>query len=181
MVEFIHEEKLIPTSQVELDPDNPNQMTDIQMEGLKQSLEKFGFVEPIIINQDNLLVDGEHRYIAWQRLGNQNIKAIKLKLTKPELKLLRQAKNKLKGQHDIGKDMDELQSLLNNYDSSVVAALTGQTTQGLEYLIAQMQSGNELIDVMEHERQIPTSDKTYDMKCPSCGAEFNIDNAKNIK
>ena len=180
MAKLIHDEKLIPITDVQLDPTNPNQMTDIQMDGLTESLRMFGFVEPIIINQNNILVDGEHRYTAWMRLGNNHIKAIKLDLTGAELKLLRQAKNKLKGQHDIVKDMDELQALLSNYDSSVVAALTGQTTESLEYLISQMQSNqDDLIDVMEHERRVPT-DKVYDMTCPKCGEQFNIEDAKNV-
>lgn len=180
MAKLIHDEKLIPITDVQLDPTNPNQMTDIQMDGLSESLKMFGFVEPIIVNQDNMLVDGEHRYTAWMRLGHTTIKAIKLDLTGAELKLLRQAKNKLKGQHDIVKDMDELQALLSNYDSSVVAALTGQTTESLEYLISQMQSNqDDLIDVMEHERRVPT-DKVYDMVCPFCKKEFNIEDAKNV-
>ena len=54
MAKLIHDEKLIPIEDVVLDPTNPNQMTDIQMDGLTESLRMFGFVEPIIINQNNI-------------------------------------------------------------------------------------------------------------------------------
>jgi len=180
MVKVIHEEKLVPISDIIMDDTNPNQMTDIQMEGLMKSLETFGFVEPIIVNQNNILADGEHRYLAWMKLGHDKIKAIKLEMTEAERKLLRQAKNKLRGQHDIIKDTDDLQNLLNDYDSSLVATLTGQTTESLEYLINQMNTGNDTIDVIEHERRVPT-DKLFDITCPKCGEPFNIEDAKNTK
>jgi len=179
---LIHNEQDIDINLVKLDETspNPNKMTNIQMQGLKESLIQFGFVEPIIIDQDGVLADGEHRYLACKSLGYGSIKAIRLQLTETERRLLRQAKNKLKGKHDIQKDVDDLQALISESDLDLVASLTGQTSESLEDFINQMTKNDDIIvDVVEHERGLPTKDKLFDIKCPQCGASFNIDDSKN--
>jgi ParB-like chromosome segregation protein Spo0J len=44
--------------------DNPNELTDQQMHALCVSMEKFGFLHPIIVDKNtNLISDGHHRVL----------------------------------------------------------------------------------------------------------------------
>ena len=54
----IHKVKIAELNPAEY---NPRRMTNKQYEDLKNSLEKFGCVDPIIINADNTIVGGHQR------------------------------------------------------------------------------------------------------------------------
>ena len=58
-------------SEILLDPDNPNVMTEDEMQRLRNSMEKYGFLFPIIIDQKNQIVDGEHRYRIFKEKRSQ--------------------------------------------------------------------------------------------------------------
>lgn len=49
---------------------NPRQITKKQAEDLKESLRKFGFADPIIINQDNTIIGGHQRKKVLEELLN---------------------------------------------------------------------------------------------------------------
>lgn len=169
---------IIGISELDLDPENPNEMNDIQMRGLKESLNKFGLLEPVIINQNHMVIDGEHRYLAWRALGNKKIMVTKLQFRdRSEERLLRQAMNKLHGKHDKQKDFNELDFLINNQflDINAVAELTGQTSDALQtFLDSMADKDTDVIDVVEHQRGLP-KEKTFDFVCPKCNFEFNLD------
>ena len=115
--------KHVDVNKIKLDPDNPNVMTDEQMAALKESMERFGYLEPIIIDQHNVIADGEHRLQVYKEFKRKQIPAFKIRFTNDnERRLLRQAKNKLKRQHDPGKDYDELLKL-QKYDFASLGSL----------------------------------------------------------
>jgi len=43
-------------------PNNPNKMGDFEFGRLGESLKRFGYVEEIVINLDNMIIGGFHRY-----------------------------------------------------------------------------------------------------------------------
>jgi DNA modification methylase len=91
------------------DPSNPNVMTDKQMHGLRQSMQKYGYLTPVVVDMNNKIADGEHRAIIYKEMGHEEIPAIKMKLeTEADRRTLRQVLNKLHGTHDKEKDSDEL-------------------------------------------------------------------------
>ena len=42
---------------------NPRQITKKQVKDLKESIEKFGVVDPIIVNKDFTIIGGHQRYM----------------------------------------------------------------------------------------------------------------------
>jgi len=60
---------LVDVSALKADGDNPNRMSDRQHASLKSSIERYGFIVPIITNKDLLIADGEQRWIVARDMG----------------------------------------------------------------------------------------------------------------
>lgn len=54
-------------------PRNPRQLTKKQAAHLKESLDKFGLCEPIVINQDNLIIGGHQRIKTLKKLEHKEV------------------------------------------------------------------------------------------------------------
>lgn len=59
---------------------NPRALTEQEKTNLKESLETFGMVDPIIVNKNkdrqNVIIGGHQRYFIWQELGNKTIPCV---------------------------------------------------------------------------------------------------------
>ena len=88
---------------------NPRRMTNKQYEDLKNSLEKFGLVDPIIINTDNTVVGGHQRLRIMRELGAELVPVVRVNLSKEDEKELNIRLNKNTGEFD-------LDVLANNFE-----------------------------------------------------------------
>src|SRR5919112_5618663 len=99
---------------IKIDSNNPNVMTKEQMNGLKESMEKWGYLSPIIIDQNKKIIDGEHRFEVLLESYNGETKIDVIKVIAPdeqERRLIRQTMNKLRGQHDLIRDIREIEMI----------------------------------------------------------------------
>ena len=56
---------------------NPRQITDDEMEKLKNSINEFGYIAPIIVNKhNNHIIGGNQRYEALKSLGYTDVDVI---------------------------------------------------------------------------------------------------------
>ncbi len=117
----LHQIVMIPLDKIKFDPSNPNKMTEAEMNGLRESMRRFGYLDPVILDKNYLVCDGEHRAIVYKEFGLSEIPAMVLDISDPERRLLRQVKNKLRGTHVPAKDAAELKIL---YDSNRLADLS---------------------------------------------------------
>ena len=97
----------VKLSELKTDGENPNKMSKEQLERLKASIKKWGFIVPIITNKTLLIADGEQRYTAAKALGMSEVLVIRLPVEDVDRRLLRQVLNKLKGKHD--KELDQFE------------------------------------------------------------------------
>jgi len=110
----------IPVNDIKLDPKNPNVMTKEQEEGLKYSFAKWGFLQPCVVDQNNLLCDGEHRLAIFKENGWKKIPCYIIKFENDgERRLLRQVLNKLHGQHDPLLDIEELEIIMKSHEEDL--------------------------------------------------------------
>jgi len=93
---------------------NPRELTKDQYNHLKDSLLRFGVVDPVIVNKhpdrDNIIIGGHQRSKVWEDMGNDKIPTVELSLTLDKEKELNVRLNKNTGQFDM--DM-----LANNFDT----------------------------------------------------------------
>ena len=82
---------------------NPREMTSVEFQKLKNSIESFGLVEPIIINSDFQIIGGHMRRKACKELGWTEVPCFKVDLDKKKEKLLNLALNRIGGRWDRNK------------------------------------------------------------------------------
>lgn len=105
---------------------------DAEYQKIKRSIEKFGYIDPVIINKDGTIIGGHQRYSVLSELGYTEIDVVVLDLSKEDEKALNVALNKISGEWDELKLKDLLVELdLGDYDIS----LTGFDDKDLEELI----------------------------------------------
>jgi ParB-like chromosome segregation protein Spo0J len=94
---------------------NPRELTKKQYEDLRNSLEEFGVVEPVLVNVNpdrlNIVVGGHQRLRIWSEMGNEDIPCAVVDLPLDKEKELNIRLNKNGGQWD-------WDLLANNFDES---------------------------------------------------------------
>lgn len=133
---------------------NPRQITDDEMGKLKNSINEFGYVAPIIVNKhNNHIVGGNQRYEALKSLGYTDVDVIFI--DEPDLnreKALNIALNKISGEWDFVKLADILDDLeLNDFDIS----LTGFDEPELEDFGIEDQTDHEQVEIVEDDYEEP--------------------------
>lgn len=111
---------------IELKPGTPD------FEKLRESIETFGFVEPIVWNKRTGNVVGGHQRLAVYRyLGYTTVPCSVVELDESDEKVLNVALNKIKGQWDY----EKLEKLLREFDYEV-AAKTGFAAEEIAVILA---------------------------------------------
>ena len=105
---------------------------DSEYQKIKRSIEQFGYVDPIIINQDGTIIGGHQRRTVLMDLGFDEVDVIIVSLEKNDEKALNIALNKISGEWDEVALRDLLVELdLSEYDFT----LTGFDQKELDDLI----------------------------------------------
>lgn len=93
---------------------------DSEYQKIKRSIEEFGYVDPIIINEDGTIIGGHQRCTVLKDLGYEEVDVVVVSLDKQREKALNIALNKITGEWDELKLKDLLLDLdLGDYDISL--------------------------------------------------------------
>jgi len=127
----------VKISDVKTDGQNPNKMSKEQLERLKTSIKKWGFIVPIITNKDLLIADGEQRYTAAKALGMAEVSVIRLPVEDVDRRLLRQVLNKLRGKHDPELDRAEYERIIEAGKEEELKYLVMVSNEKLKNLLSE--------------------------------------------
>ena len=109
--------EMVDITQLEKAEYNPRALKENQYKDLKTSIEKFGMVQPLVVNshkkRSNVIIGGHQRYIICNELGISKVPVIWVKLNEKEEKDLNIRLNKNTGEFDFDAlanyfDTDEL-------------------------------------------------------------------------
>jgi len=118
---------------------------DIEYEQLKKSIKHFGYVDPIIVNKNNMVVVGGHQRLkVLKELGYSDIDVVFVELNDNEEKALNVALNKISGDWDAEKLEDILRDL--KLDTDFDETLTGFTDEEIETLFGNTDELNDEIN-----------------------------------
>ena len=125
-------------------PYNPRKISDEMLNKLKQSIEEFGYVEPIVVNKRTRhVVGGNQRLKALEDLGIEEVEAVFVDLDDAREKALNIALNKITGEWDYPK----LKDLLEELDTGAFdIELTGFDLPEIEDLMTQFHVPEEIIE-----------------------------------
>jgi len=84
---------------------------DTEYKKIKRSIEKFGYVDPLIVNSDMSVIGGHQRLKVLKELKYKKIDCVIVNLDKSKEKALNIALNKIEGEWDLPKLKDLLQDI----------------------------------------------------------------------
>ena len=125
------------------DDQNPNKLTNRQNEEIWKSLQKHGWIYPIVTDQNGVFSDGEQRVQVCKDHREFFAPVLRLKLTGGQRCILRQTLNKLRGKHNRRLDeedyariieagaKDDLQALLSAIGEKLPEELGGPRDVGM--------------------------------------------------
>jgi DNA modification methylase len=96
-LEIVH----VPIESVNPAPYNPRQMPPEELEKLKRSIQRFGFVEPLVVQlKGRVVIGGHQRLEAARQLGFTTVPVVLVDVSDEEAKILNLALNKIQGKWD---------------------------------------------------------------------------------
>ena len=133
-----------------------------QINNVAESIKQYGFVQPIVIDKDNVVVIGHCRLIAAKQLKMKEVPCVCVEdLTEEQVKALRIVDNKSNESpwdlDILGEELAELDLSDFDFDFFLDEDAEGET---------------ESIDLDEE----PTEKKVQTYCCPKCGFEFEVKN-----
>lgn len=141
---------------------NTKKHDSAQIANVAQSISNYGFVQPIVIDRNNVVVIGHCRLLAAQKLGLDTVPCVMVDtLTEEQIKALRIVDNKT---NESPWDMDFLAQELADIDIGEFA---------FDFDIAKpTEISDELLNQYFENEQNETTKKVKMCKCPNCGTEF---------
>lgn len=122
--------KTVSIERLKYAPYNPRKIKKAEFEKLKRSIEKFGYVAPIIWNRaTGHVVGGNQRLKALKELGYEEVEVVEVEMSLEEEKALNIALNKISGEWDFPILKEVLESLdmdlqeLTGWDSEEIDAI----------------------------------------------------------
>lgn len=141
---------------------------DPEYQKIKNSIIEFGYVSPIIINQDNTVVGGHQRLKVLQELGYKEIECVIVEFDKNREKALNIALNKITGEWDYQK-LETLFNELANADLDL--SVTGFDDKEIDRFIKETE---EAITENAEVNLLDFSDEKFKCQCPKCGFMFDV-------
>lgn len=132
---------------------NPNVMEERDFENLENSIDRYGYIEPIIVNRrNNVIVGGHHRLRVLKKKGVKEVDIIYVDLDENDEKRLNIALNRISGYWNIDK-LEEVVNDLMTDDLSLID-FTGLSEFELDSMF-----GVEEVDFIDKDGFI--DDETY--------------------
>lgn len=145
------------------------QIQDEEYKKLERSIEEFGYIDPIIWNEQTGNVVGGHQRL--KILANKGYTAIEVSvvnLGEDREKQLNIALNKISGEWD----QLALEEIINElYDKGLDTTLTGFDEREIERMV---KDAEELIQNGEEVELQDYTDEQFKCECPKCGFMFNV-------
>ncbi len=148
--------------------ENNPRTNDKAVKYVANSIKKFGFLVPMVIDKDNVIVCGHTRYLASQELNLNTVPCIRAEnLTDKQIKAFRIADNKIHEKSSWNNDLlkEELTELQNfGFDLEELGFLDFE----IDYLFDKEVDIDSLFTEHEGEK----NKKEKHIICPECGHEF---------
>lgn len=161
-------------------PENPRVITSEAVEAVKESLERFGWQQPIVVDNDGFIVVGHTRFTAALELGLTEVPVRVMEGTAEQVNAYRIADNRTS---EFARwDEKKLAIELREFDEAMLESYFPEVDLDLE--IEQIQAGlaevtqEEVDRAEEHISTVPEksamSRHTTDVECPACLDHFQV-------
>lgn len=152
----------VPISSLKPYENNAKIHTDEQIRQIENSIEEFGFNDPIGIAEDGTIIEGHGRYLACLNLGMETVPVIRLDgLTEEQRRAYTLVHNEL--------------TLNSRFDLDMLNSELDSLTLDMEQFGFQVSNINIEDLYLEDENVSRDENSTQQsIKCPQCGYEIDI-------
>lgn len=147
----------VPVGMLKPNSYNPNRQSPEDFELLCKSMEEDGFTQPILALKDGVIVDGEHRWRAAQKLGYEEVPVVFVEMTPEQMRIATLRHNRARGSEDLQltsqmlRDLERLGALEYVKDELMI------DDKDLKYLLQDVAAPDVLASSEFSESWIPTS------------------------
>lgn len=127
----------LPLNLLQEAPWNPNQMDEVMSNRLKESLSRYGLVEPLVVRPDEdgyEVLSGNQRLKVIESMGIDSVPCVIVNLNDNEAMLLAQALNGLRGEDDLALKGELFRKVLETLPESKILSLLPETSDSLQAL-----------------------------------------------
>jgi ParB-like chromosome segregation protein Spo0J len=121
----------IPARELKPNSYNPNVVFNTELNLLEESILRNGWVQPIVINPNKIIIDGYHRYslslmsAKLQSKYAEEVPCVIVDISDAEAMMMTVRMNRAKGKHAAIKMSDIVQELIDKYELSVDDLVSG--------------------------------------------------------
>lgn len=136
---------------------NPNRVFDTELKLLEHSIISNGWIQPILVTKQNVIIDGFHRWRLaldskkLQDLTDGKVPVATLDITEPERMLLTIRINRAKGTHVAIKMSEIIQSLIEDYGYDIQSICKGIGAGKKEVELLMMRDVFEAKDIKNYK------------------------------
>lgn len=155
----IHKEQImLDISEIKEYENNPR-INNAAVDDVAESIKQCGYINPIIVDENNVILAGHTRKLGLEKLGKNKIYVLKVTgLSEEQKKKYRILDNKTaeKSEWDFEKLQQELEELdFGDYDF------------GFEELDTELNNNSQELNIENY------NDDKFECECPKCGFKFN--------
>jgi hypothetical protein len=181
--------ELMPIELVKPYENNPRDITDKAIRAVKESIDQFGWRQPIVVDQDHVVIVGHTRLLAAQDLGLGEVPVhIAADMDPAQARAYRLADNKA-GEFSLWDDLklsDELAAVLDSgVDIDALGFVDSPLPDGFESTLSP-DSGAGITDTtdddvrraqggLESRHGEGSAQNLVDVICPHCGESYMLD------
>lgn len=154
--------------------DNARRIPDSAIEAVKESIVKYGYVQPIVVDANNVIVVGHTRYEALRRLGAREVDVYVTRLPEDKVREYRLADNRT-GELTSW-DQQALVLELREFEKSVVERFFPD----VDLEVAQARAATAVTQAELDAAESVTAPResapvaTVDVQCPACRGSFKV-------
>ena len=143
-----------------------------------ESIKRYGYIQPITVDHNNVIITGHTRYEALLKLGRKEVNVIELEISEEKAREYRLADNKIREEREWDDDrlLVELRAVSEEMREMF---FEGEMMDITDQFIGKGVEEVTMKDVLAAERnmqgRVPGKLKLISIKCDECGGEFSIE------
>lgn len=170
------EARVLPLDSITPYENNPRRIPEVAVERVRDSLERFGYRQPIVVDTDNVIIVGHTRYYALQKMEVQQVEVHVAELSDEQARAYRIKDNQAGGLSEW--DHDLLRGELRNMDQELVESFFSDIKLDMELVESTKDTTEKDIEKAENSVLSP-SVKTdplpmTSVECPNCSETFEV-------
>lgn len=153
---------------------NPRVITDEAVEAVKTSIDSYGYVQPLIVDADNVIISGHTRFEALKALGIEKVEVYRADLPKKEADKFRLVDNKTNELSDWAHD--KLVAELREFEDSVLTQYFPDTSLEVGSLKEEGVTDRDILAGIEKAQYVAPQPQVHmkGVECPDCKNVFQV-------